>query len=563
MLGKMIARASSLPLLLISMIFILSIIVVQADEAGGNAEVEDDYIHYNLDFTYGTLSPLGVPEQVILINGQFPGPTINGETNNMMAINVFNKLDEPLLVHWKGIQLRRNSWEDGTAGTMCPIAPGTNYTYRFQLKDQIGTFTYFPTTNLQRGSGGYGLFRVQTREVIPLPYEKPEDDFGVLIGDWYAKDHVALRKILDEGKDSLGKPDGILINGKRGVVGDENEQPQYRICNVGMRNTLNFRIQNHTLKLVEIEGSHVVQNVYETLDIHLGQCFSVLVTADQNATDYYMVVSSRFTKYDLQTTAKIRYLGGQGQASPALPEAPTTWAWSLNQFRTLRWNLTANAARPNPQGSYKYSKFEIERTIKLANTVGNANGKLRYAINGRSHVDTDTPLKLAEWYGVADKVFQYNTIGDTPPPGIDTLENVELGPIVIGAEHRMAVEIIFENHEVGVQYWHLDGYSFFVVAMEVGEWSPEKRKNYNMLDGVSRYSIQVYPKSWAAIMLTFDNAGMWNLRSESPEKTYLGQQMYVSVNVSSNSVDDEHNMPDEQLVCGIVKDLPRPLPKNV
>ncbi|KAG9136252.1 hypothetical protein Leryth_003843 [Lithospermum erythrorhizon] len=27
-----------------------------------------------------------------------------------------------------GAALRKNSWQDGTAGTMCPIAPGTNYT---------------------------------------------------------------------------------------------------------------------------------------------------------------------------------------------------------------------------------------------------------------------------------------------------------------------------------------------------------------------------------------------------------------------------------------------------
>lgn len=38
--------------------------------------------------------------QVIAINGKFPGPTINVTTNNNVAVNVRNKLDENLLITW-------------------------------------------------------------------------------------------------------------------------------------------------------------------------------------------------------------------------------------------------------------------------------------------------------------------------------------------------------------------------------------------------------------------------------------------------------------------------------
>lgn len=96
--------------------------------------------------------------------------------------------------------------------------------------------------------------------------------------------------------------------------------------------------------------------------------------------------------------------------------------------------------------------------------------------------------------------------------------------------------------------------------MEIGTWSPEKRKNYNLVDAVYRHTIQVFPKSWAAIMLTFDNAGMWNLRSEIAERSYLGQQMYFSVEAPGRSLRDEYNMPQNALVCGLVKDMPRPPP---
>jgi hypothetical protein len=312
------------------------------------------------------------------------------------------------------------------------------------------------------------------------------------------------------------------------------------------------------MKLVETEGSHVVQNSYDSLDVHVGQCYTVLVTADKEPKDYYMVASTRFTKYTLIGKGIVRYTNGAGPASHVLPPAPTGWAWSLNQFRSFHWNLTASAARPNPQGSYHYGQINITRTIKLVNSVSKVDGKLRYAINGVSHVDGETPLKLAEYYGIADKVFKYNIISDEPP--VDP-RAITIAPNVINATFRNFIEIIFENPGKVVQSYNLGGYSFFAVACEPGKWTPEKRKNYNLLDAISRHTIQVFPKSWAAIMLTFDNAGMWNLRSEHAENRYLGQQLYVSVLSPEFSLRDEYNLPETQLVCGIVKDMPKPPPK--
>ncbi|KAF8377977.1 hypothetical protein HHK36_031366 [Tetracentron sinense] len=537
--------------------------------AAAVVRAEDPYIYFTWKVTYGTISPLGVPQQGILINGKFPGPNINSTTNNNVVVNVFNNLDEPFLLSWSGIQHRKNSWQDGVLGTNCPIPPGQNFTYHFQVKDQIGSYFYFPSTAMHKAAGGFGGLRVNSRLLIPVPFADPEDDYTVLIGDWYSKSHTVLKKFLDSGR-SLGRPDGVLINGKSGKGHDKDEplftmKPgktyRYRMCNVGMKTSLNFRIQGHPMKLVEMEGSHTVQNVYDSLDVHVGQCYSVLVTANQDPKDYHMVASTRFTKNVLTATGIVRYTNGKGPASPKLPEAPVGWAWSLNQFRSFRWNLTASAARPNPQGSYHYGGINITRTIKIVNSPGTVDGKLRYAINGASHMDTDTPLKLAEYFGAAAKVFKYDTIGDEPPAkGSD---KISVGPVVLNATFRNFVEIIFENHEKSIQSWHLDGYSFFAVAIEPGKWSPERRKNYNLLDAVSRHTVQVYPKSWAAILLTLDNAGMWNLRSEQWERHYLGQQLYISVLSPARSLRDEYNIPDNNELCGIVKGMPLPPPYTI
>ncbi|ERN00715.1 hypothetical protein AMTRI_Chr13g116730 [Amborella trichopoda] len=529
-----------------------------------SVEAENPYRYFNWNITYGTISPLGVPQKAILINNEFPGPNINSTTNDNIVVNVFNNLDQPFLLSWNGIQQRKNSWQDGMPGTNCPIPPGQNFTYHFQVKDQIGSYFYFPSMYMHKAAGAFGGLRINSRLYIPVPFDDPADDYTVLIGDWYASDHNTLRRRLDSGR-SIGQPDGVLINGmnKPNKANKPlfNMEPgktyRYRICNVGLKTSLNFRIQGHTLKLVEIEGSHTVQNIYESLDVHVGQCYSVLVTANKVPRDYYIVASTRFTnKYTHTATALIHYTGSKKPAPLMLPPAPTGVAWSLNQFRSFRWNLTASAARPNPQGSFHYGQINITRTIKLSNSVGFVKSKLRYAMNGVSYVRPSTPLKLAEYYGVAARVFDTKAIADMPPAS----PQIKLAPAVVKGNFRDFIEIVFENREKSIQSWHLDGYSFFAVGMSGGQWTPASRKVYNLLDAVSKHTIQVYPNSWTAVLLTIDNAGMWSLRSELWERQYLGQQLYLSVVSPARSLRDEYNMPDNARLCGIVKRMPKPAP---
>ena len=123
-----------------------------------------------------------------------------------------------------------------------------------------------------------------------------------------------------------------------------------------------------------------------------------------------------------------------------------------------RWNLTANAARPNPQGSYHYGTIPIQRTLILANSETKINGSLRYAVNSVSYVNPATPLKLADYYNISG-VFKSNSIKDFPlsVPAV-------FGTSVIGTTLHDFIEIVFQNNETTIQSWHLDGYSFWTVG---------------------------------------------------------------------------------------------------
>ena len=95
-------------------------------------------IQRELKYERKILSPDGFAKSVITVNGQFPGPMLNGSIGDVMVITVLNNLPfgEQLSVHWHGINQINTSWSDGAAGiTNCPIEASTNYTYEFSLTE--------------------------------------------------------------------------------------------------------------------------------------------------------------------------------------------------------------------------------------------------------------------------------------------------------------------------------------------------------------------------------------------------------------------------------------------
>ncbi|KAJ7559976.1 hypothetical protein O6H91_04G109200 [Diphasiastrum complanatum] len=538
-------------------------------------EATDPSEYYDWNVSYITASPLGVPQQVIAINGMFPGPLFNANTNWDMHINVLNSLDEPLLLTWNGIQMRKNSWQDGVSGTNCPIPPGQNWTYFFQVKDQIGSYFYSPSTWFQRASGGFGTIRINPRGAagIVVPFDTPDGDMPVTIGDWYTTGHKNLRASLDKGE-LLGMPDGVLINGK-GAYNSTKDYAQLtvtpgltyrlRISNVGIALSLNFRIQGHKLYLVETEGAYTAQQFYDSLDIHVGQSYSLLVTANQNASDYYIVASPRFvnsTEYqNINGIAILHYSNSTTPASGALPDPPSIYdtQFSQNQARSIRLNLTTGAARPNPQGAFHYGNININQTYHLYASAPIIGGKLRFAVNDFSYIAPTTPLKLADYYNLTD-VFKLDNLPQSPQNTTPTLQTS-----VISGKYHGFMEMIFQNTDNETLHsWHLDGYTAFVVGYDTGIWTNASRQEYNRWDAILRSTFQVFPNSWTAVLFELDSDGMWNIRSQILQQEYLGQQFYMRVFNPQGFLITESPPPANLLYCGELAHLqpPSPQPKG-
>lgn len=94
--------------------------------------------------------------------------------------------------------------------------------------------------------------------------------------------------------------------------------------------------------LVETEGSYTNQITLDSLDVHVGQSYSVLVTANQDEADYYMVASPKLLKTSdyssLVGIGVLHYSNSVSTVSGPLPEGPDPLDddFSMNQARSIR-----------------------------------------------------------------------------------------------------------------------------------------------------------------------------------------------------------------------------------
>ncbi|KAF7196718.1 Iron transport multicopper oxidase fetC [Pseudocercospora fuligena] len=167
--------------------------------------------------TSGLRRPDGVLRRVYLVNGQFPGPTIEARSGDEIIIEVENTLEQDgISIHWHGLSMHGANEMDGVVGiTQALIKPSRSFTYRFTIEDdQHGTFWWHSHYAEQRADGLYGGFVVH-KPLVKDQESEIADERLLLIGDWYHRHAAdALKAYSHPGAFGLETvPDSVVING--------------------------------------------------------------------------------------------------------------------------------------------------------------------------------------------------------------------------------------------------------------------------------------------------------------------------------------------------------------
>ena len=81
----------------------------------------------------------GLVANAYTFNGGTPGPELRLQVGDMVIAHFTNRLDEPMTVHWHGIEL--DNPNDGTTITQDPVMTGETFTYKFRVT-RPGVFWY-------------------------------------------------------------------------------------------------------------------------------------------------------------------------------------------------------------------------------------------------------------------------------------------------------------------------------------------------------------------------------------------------------------------------------------
>lgn len=253
---------------------------------------------YYFDIVNTTAAPDGIERPVLLVNGQFPGPTIEANWGDTVKVHVTNRMqNNGTAIHFHGVRQPYNNQMDGVPSlTQCPVAPGSSYTYVWKAA-QYGTSWYHSHFSLQAWEGVFGAIVIHG----PATAEYDEDLCPLILSDW---SHQTVDEIYQGQLDVVKatKMEGGLLNGKNvwtqkdgRVIGERFEMnfvpgKRYRIrlINTAVHTFFRFAIDQHNFTVIANDFVPIVPFETNAVPIDMGQRYDIIVTADQIPDNYWM-----------------------------------------------------------------------------------------------------------------------------------------------------------------------------------------------------------------------------------------------------------------------------------
>ncbi|KAF2093837.1 hypothetical protein NA57DRAFT_68888 [Rhizodiscina lignyota] len=262
-------------------------------------------VRYELEITQKTMQPDGLLADMLVVNGQYPGPTVYADWGDTLSITATNSLPENGTgLHWHGIRQFHTNQMDGVPGvTECPIVPGASRTYTF-VATQHGTSWYHSHYSTQYGDGLAGPL------VINGPSTADYDiDLGVLpVTDWI--DGAPPGPIYtdpDHNQWALDRrpvASNFLINGSmlwwfNDTVGQyavttltPGKKHLLRLVNTSAASWLHVSLDSHSFLVVSADFTPVKPFSTKSLSMAIGQRYNVVIEANQTTGSYWFRVGS-------------------------------------------------------------------------------------------------------------------------------------------------------------------------------------------------------------------------------------------------------------------------------
>ncbi|WVZ61523.1 hypothetical protein U9M48_011384, partial [Paspalum notatum var. saurae] len=511
------------------------------------------------------------PRIVTAVNGQLPGPTIQAREGDTVVVHLVNTSPYNMTIHWHGVLQRGTPWADGPAMvTQCPVRPGGNYTYRFNVAGQEGTLWWHAHISFHRATV-YGALVIRPRGGAYYPFPKPDKEYVVVLGEWWNTNVYDMERMAYLTGIPAPHADAYTINGKPGDLYNcsaanqtyqfevrQNRTYLLRIINAGMNTPLFFKVAKHRFTVVGADASYTKPYNTDVVVVSPGQTVDALMVADAAVGRYYIAASPydsavpRGPPFSNTTaTAVVRYAGAKTTTTarpPALPRRP-----AVNDTATAHRFFSGLTALLRPGKPTVPLAVDIHMFVTVGLGVSvcqpeqllcnrSAPPVFSSSMNNASFI-TPNNISLLEAHfkhasaGVYTRDFQ-----DTPPVIFDytadasdnaTMQYTTKSTKVKTLRYNETVEMVLqntrliakENHPI-----HIHGFNFFILAQGFGNYDKATAlRKFNLLDPQERNTIAVPTGGWAVTRFVADNPGMWYMHCHFDAHISLGLAMVFEV----------------------------------
>ncbi|KAJ3506458.1 hypothetical protein NLJ89_g6860 [Agrocybe chaxingu] len=444
-------------------------------------------------------NPDGLFERrVIGVNNTWPPPPVDVNQTDSLVVHVTNSLEQATTLHHHGMFFNRTSWMDGAQGvTECGIPPGAQFDYVVPINtsDQWGTYWVHAHASGQYVDG------LRAPVVIHPPTEvhSYDEEFTVILGDWYHDEHNVLLKqfisIANPGgaepvPDSaliyfaqnasyLGPKAGTSPSPVTSAVGfNENATLPFepgktyrlRIVNTSAFAMFFFWIDGHEMRIIEVDGTDVEESPIDLITITVAQRYSVLVTARNDTS--------------------------------------ANWAIHANMDVDM-FDTIPPALNPNVTSSITYNASEP------LTDLGFVDADAYHDVNDTALVPTIVVPQPAVTKTIELEV-SFDTMDDGTNHAMFNLVtyNSPLTPAIFSlAVYGDVVDLVVKNGDAGKHPFHLHGHKVMIVGRAEDYTSDDPALNPPLVEGqanpIRRDTVQIPSMHSATLRVVADNPGVW------------------------------------------------------
>ncbi|KAI0360410.1 Fet3 protein [Trametes cingulata] len=455
------------------------------------------------------------PRRVIGVNGTWPPPPIDVTTDDLLLVHATNSIEEATSLHHHGMFFNSTSWMDGAVGvSQCGIPTGQTFDYVVPINSSGQWGTYWVHAH---ASGQY-VDGLRAPVVIHPPKEAHayDEEFTVILGDWYHDQHADLLKQFVSIANPGGAepvPDSALIyfaqNGSylgpipgtnpdpvTGAVGfNENAtlpfQPgktyRLRIVNTSAFAAFFFWIDGHEMRIIEADGTDVEESPIDLISITVAQRYSVLVTARNDTNANWAIHANMDT--DMFDTVPDTLQPNITSSITYDSSKPVTDLGTVDAYHDVDdLALVPLIAKPLPPA---------DRTIELEVTFDTMDDGTNHAMFNL--VTYNSPL--------VPSIMSEMSLGENA-----TVANA-YGPNSFVIDHLETFDIVLKNGDAGKHPFHLHGHQMQLVGRSQDYTSDDPTLNPPLNNSqpnpMRRDTVQVPSMNSVTLRVTADNPGAW------------------------------------------------------